>query len=71
MMCRDRERERKYQDRALAMYRQVLRSDPKNIWAANGIGCVLAHKVGGTRLIGKFPKGTESTCFYRRRLLLV
>ncbi len=23
---------------------QVLRNDPKNIWAANGIGCVLAHK---------------------------
>jgi RNA polymerase-associated protein CTR9 len=21
-----------------------LRNDPKNIWAANGIGCVLAHK---------------------------
>ncbi len=42
---RDREREKKYQERALAMYKQVLRSDPKNIWAANGIGCVLAHKV--------------------------
>lgn len=23
---------------------QVLRNDPKNIWAANGIGAVLAHK---------------------------
>lgn len=27
------------------MYKQVLKNDPKNIWAANGIGCVLAHKV--------------------------
>lgn len=23
---------------------KVLRADPKNIWAANGIGCILAHK---------------------------
>ncbi|VDP07315.1 unnamed protein product [Soboliphyme baturini] len=34
----------RYQDRALAMYRQALKVHPKNIWAANGIGCVLAHK---------------------------
>lgn len=26
------------------MYKQVMRNDPKNIWAANGIGAVLAHK---------------------------
>ena len=26
------------------MYKAVLRNDPKNIWAANGIGCVMAHK---------------------------
>ena len=26
------------------MYKGVLRSDSRNIWAANGIGCVLAHK---------------------------
>ncbi|KAF7992065.1 hypothetical protein HCN44_001390 [Aphidius gifuensis] len=41
---RDKEREKRHQDRALAMYKQVLRNDPKNIWAANGIGAVLAHK---------------------------
>nr|KAI8760020.1 putative RNA polymerase-associated protein CTR9 [Biomphalaria glabrata] len=41
---RDREKEKRHQDRALAMYKQVLRNDPRNIWAANGIGCVLAHK---------------------------
>ena len=26
------------------MYKTILRSDPRNIWAANGIGAVLAHK---------------------------
>ncbi|XP_066988648.1 RNA polymerase-associated protein CTR9 homolog isoform X1 [Macrobrachium rosenbergii] len=41
---RDKEKERKHQDRALAMYKNVLRSDPRSIWAANGIGAVLAHK---------------------------
>ena len=41
---KDKEKEKKYQARAEAMYRQVLRNDPKNIWAANGIGAVLAHK---------------------------
>ncbi|KAK7475279.1 hypothetical protein BaRGS_00033510 [Batillaria attramentaria] len=41
---RDKDKEKRHQDRALAMYKQVLRNDPKNIWAANGIGCVLAHK---------------------------
>ncbi|KAG8230222.1 hypothetical protein J437_LFUL010850 [Ladona fulva] len=41
---RDREREKRHQDRALATYKQVLRNDARNIWAANGIGCVLAHK---------------------------
>ncbi|XP_069936971.1 RNA polymerase-associated protein CTR9 homolog [Cherax quadricarinatus] len=41
---RDKEKERKHQDRALAMYKTVLRTDPRSIWAANGIGAVLAHK---------------------------
>jgi RNA polymerase-associated protein CTR9 len=41
---RDKEREKRHQDRALAMYKQVLRNDPRNIWAANGVGAVLAHK---------------------------
>ena len=26
------------------MFKQVLRNDPKNLYAANGIGAVLAHK---------------------------
>lgn len=41
---RDREKEKRHQDRALSMYKTVLRTDPKNIWASNGIGSVLAHK---------------------------
>ncbi|XP_053545483.1 RNA polymerase-associated protein CTR9 homolog [Bombina bombina] len=41
---RDRKKAKRYQDRALEMYTQVLRIDPKNIYAANGIGAVLAHK---------------------------
>ncbi|XP_034508171.1 RNA polymerase-associated protein CTR9 homolog isoform X3 [Ailuropoda melanoleuca] len=41
---RDREKEKCHQDRALAIYKQVLRSDAKNLYAANGIGAVLAHK---------------------------
>uniref|UniRef100_A0A7N5K6R0 Uncharacterized protein n=1 Tax=Ailuropoda melanoleuca TaxID=9646 RepID=A0A7N5K6R0_AILME len=35
---RDREKEKCHQDRALAIYKQVLRSDAKNLYAANGIG---------------------------------
>ena len=42
--CKDKQREKRHQERALSLYKQVLRTDAKNIWAANGIGCVLAHK---------------------------
>jgi len=41
---KDKERERRHQQRALQMYKKVLRDDPKNIFAANGIGAVLAHQ---------------------------
>ncbi|OXA64554.1 RNA polymerase-associated protein CTR9 [Folsomia candida] len=41
---RDKNKEARHQERALAIYKQALRSDPKNIWAANGIGSILAHK---------------------------
>ena len=41
---RDKLKEKRHQDRAIAMFKQVLRIDPRNIYAANGIGCVLAHK---------------------------
>lgn len=35
---RDKDKEKRHQDRALLMYKQVLCIDPRNIWAANGIG---------------------------------
>jgi len=41
---RDKAKEKRHQDRALALYKQVLRYDPRNLYAANGIGCILAHK---------------------------
>jgi RNA polymerase-associated protein CTR9 len=44
MPSRDKEKEKRHQERALAIYKQALRNDPKNIWAANGIGSILAHK---------------------------
>ncbi|KAL5007726.1 hypothetical protein ScPMuIL_016532 [Solemya velum] len=37
---RDKDKEKRHQDRALAMYKQVLRNDDRNIWGR----CVLAHK---------------------------
>ncbi|XP_065646926.1 RNA polymerase-associated protein CTR9 homolog isoform X3 [Hydra vulgaris] len=41
---RDKSKEKRHQERAIAMFKQVLRIDQRNIYAANGIGCVLAHK---------------------------
>ena len=40
---RDKDKEKRHEQRSLAMYQRVLRIDPRNIWAANGVGCVLAH----------------------------
>lgn len=41
---RDKEKEKRHEQRALTLYKTVLKIDPRNIWAANGVGCVLAHK---------------------------
>jgi RNA polymerase-associated protein CTR9 len=41
---RDKEKEKRHEQRSLQMYKQVLKIDPRNIWSANGVGCVLAHK---------------------------
>ena len=41
---RDKERRRRHEERALSCYKSVLTADSRNIWAAHGIGCVLAHK---------------------------
>merc|ERR1719330_1477123 len=58
---KDKDKEKKYQDRALAMYKSVLRNDPKNIWAANGIGAVLAHKGYITEARDIFAQVREAT----------
>ncbi|CAF1180570.1 unnamed protein product [Rotaria sordida] len=44
MPTRDKDREKRHQARALQVYKVVLKNDNRNIWAANGVGCVLAHK---------------------------
>ncbi|CAH8484672.1 unnamed protein product [Schistosoma haematobium] len=41
---KDKDKRKRHQDRALSFYKAVLCADPRNIWAAHGIGCVLAHK---------------------------
>ena len=40
----EKEKVKRHQDRALTLYKTVLKNDPRNIWAANGIAAVLAHK---------------------------
>ena len=37
--------EKRHQDRALAIYKQVLRNDAKNLYAANGIGTFRFYSV--------------------------
>ena len=44
MPTKDQERLKRHQERALTLYKNVLRLDPKNIYAANGLGAVLAHR---------------------------
>ncbi|PAV74668.1 hypothetical protein WR25_20236 [Diploscapter pachys] len=42
--ARKREDDPKNMDRALQMFVKAIKLQPKNIWAANGIGCILAVK---------------------------
>lgn len=58
---RDKEKDRRHQERAIQMYRQALKIDPKNIYAANGIGCVLAHKGYINEARDVFSQVREST----------
>ena len=37
MPSKDKEKEKWHQDRALPLYKTVLKKDPRNIWAANGV----------------------------------
>lgn len=57
----DKDKEKRHQDRALSMYKQALRIDPRNIWAANGIGAVLAHKGYITEAREVFAQVREAT----------
>lgn len=41
---KDRNKEKRHQERALNYFKDVLKRNPKNLFAANGIGAVLAHK---------------------------
>ena len=43
------------------IHRAVLRNDPLNIWAANGIGCVLAHQSFITEARDVFAQVREAT----------
>jgi len=35
---RNKDQEKRHQDLALQFFTKVLKNDPRNIWAANGIG---------------------------------
>ncbi|CAI4231970.1 unnamed protein product [Auanema sp. JU1783] len=41
---RDRRNDEKYMDRAISMFAKAIKIQPKNMWGANGLGCVLALK---------------------------
>lgn len=43
-VTKDAEKLKRHQDRAMSLYKTVLRLDPKNMYATNGIGCLLAYK---------------------------
>ncbi|CAG9855506.1 unnamed protein product [Phyllotreta striolata] len=58
---KDKERMKRHQDRALNLYKQVLKIDPKNIFAANGVGAVLAHKNAVNEARDIFAQVREAT----------
>ena len=43
MTTRDRTKDKRHQDRALSYYKDVLHRDPRNLYAANGIGAFSCH----------------------------
>ncbi|KAH7730110.1 hypothetical protein AAVH_02602 [Aphelenchoides avenae] len=58
---RQKEKEEKQRQTALAFYVRALKFRPKNIWAANGIGCVLAHKGEALEARDIFAQVREAT----------
>lgn len=61
MPTKYKDKEKRHQERALAMYKQVLKIDSRNIWAANGIGAVLAHKGAVNEARDIFAQVREAT----------
>lgn len=57
----ERDKEKRHQERALAMYKQALKIDPRNMLAANGIGAVLAHAGHVTEAREVFAQVREAT----------
>ncbi|GMT18827.1 hypothetical protein PFISCL1PPCAC_10124, partial [Pristionchus fissidentatus] len=41
---RNKDKDKAHQDRAMQWFMKALKMQPKNMWAANGLGCVLAVK---------------------------
>ncbi|KAK0406995.1 hypothetical protein QR680_018937 [Steinernema hermaphroditum] len=58
---RNRENDKKNRDRALMFYTKALKLQPGNIWAANGIACVLAQKGNFAEARDIFAQVREST----------
>ncbi|KAK0417353.1 hypothetical protein QR680_012959 [Steinernema hermaphroditum] len=58
---RNRENDKKNRDRALMFYSKALKLQPGNIWAANGIACVLAQKGNFAEARDIFAQVREST----------
>ena len=61
----DKAKEARHQERALSIYKQVLRNDPKNIWAANGVGAVLAKKGYWNEARDVFAQVREATADFQ------
>lgn len=62
---RDKSKDKKCLQTALQSFTEVNRLDPKNIWAANGIGAVLAHKGNFIEARDIFAQVREATAdFY-------
>uniref|UniRef100_A0A1I7XTC8 TPR_REGION domain-containing protein n=1 Tax=Heterorhabditis bacteriophora TaxID=37862 RepID=A0A1I7XTC8_HETBA len=58
---RNRENDSKNMERALAMFSRAIRIQPKNMWAANGVGCILAFKQQWQEARDLFAQVREAT----------
>ncbi|VDN57955.1 unnamed protein product [Dracunculus medinensis] len=62
---RRKEKDKDHRERALLMYSKALKIHPKNIWAANGIGCILAQKGAIQEARDIFAQVREATADFR------